>query len=119
MPLTYTNVVEPIGTSNPDGEVTRVVLATITFDSSYPNTGGTVGEPITAASITGTGVSPLSEITAVIPHSARTARQRPVWDRASGTLRLFIEDGTSGIEAQAANASDQSAVVCEAIIIGR
>lgn len=119
MALTYTNVVEPIGTSNPVGEVTRVILATVTFDASYPNTGGTVGEPVVAADVTGTGVSPLSEVLAVIPHSARTARNRPVWDRASGTLRLFIEDGTSGIEAQAANASNQSAVVCEAIIIGR
>jgi hypothetical protein len=79
----------------------KVVRGTFTFDSSYP----TGGEAVTAATF---GLSYLSwlqldNISDVVTKHAR-------WDRANSKIMLFIEDGTTGISAQAANASDQSAV---------
>lgn len=81
----------------------------ITFDSSYP----TGGEAIAAADFQ------LAELKNVVVHSADVATYRPVWDQSASKILLYIEDGTSGIEAQAANTSDQSAVTIEYQVIGK
>jgi hypothetical protein len=41
------------------------------------------------------------------------------WDRTASKLVIFIEDGTSGISAEAANASDQSLVTVEVLAFVR
>lgn len=85
------------------------VAATVTFDSSYP----TGGEAIAAADF---GLR--SHIDWVIPNKPDVATKDVWWDRANSKLMILVEDGTSGIEAQAANASDQSAVDVEVLVIG-
>lgn len=76
---------------------------TITFDSSYP----TGGEAVTAADF-GFG-SQLIELL-VFP----TGAEVPVFDKTNKKVLLYTADGT-----QAANTSDQSAVVVRYMAIGR
>lgn len=87
----------------------QVRFATVTFDSSYP----TGGEIPTAADFQ------LAEIKNLVVHSADDATYRPVYVPSTGAIKLYVEDGTSGIEAEAANASDQSAVNVEVVVIGK
>jgi hypothetical protein len=87
----------------------QVRFATVTFDNSYP----TGGEIPTAA------LFELQEIKNLVVHSADDAKYRPVHVPATGAIKLYVEDGTSGIEAEAANASDQSAVNVEVMVIGK
>lgn len=81
----------------------------IAFDNSYP----TGGEAVTAADFQ------LSELKEVVVHSADDAKYRPVYDDTNSKIKLYVEDGTSGIEAEAANASDQSAVNVRYQVIGK
>jgi len=87
------------------------VTATVTFDNSYP----TGGEAIAASDFSG-----LSQIDylSVNAHSD-VATKDVVWDRTNSKLLIYIEDGTSGIEAEAGNTSDQSAVDVEVHVIGK
>ena len=87
-----------------------VVFATVTFDSSYP----TGGEAIAASDFEN-----LDQIDYVSVNPVDVATNRVVWDRGNSKLKIFIEDGTSGIEAEAANTSDQSAVAVEVQVIGK
>jgi hypothetical protein len=80
----------------------RVWRGTITFDSSYP----TGGEAVTAANF-GFNV----DIQHVNLGSVDDAKYHAAWDATNSKIILYVEDGTSGIEAQAANESDQSAVI--------
>lgn len=86
----------------------QVKFATVTLDSSYP----TGGEAVTPA------LFELTQINEVIIHSTSVATKRAVWDSANSKIKLFVEDGTSGIEAEAANTSDQSAVSVQVIVFG-
>ena len=79
----------------------RYWIGVVAFDASYP----TGGEAIAAADL---GFE--NQIDAVLAGGSDQATFRPVWDPSAGTLMLFIEDGTSGIEAEAGNTTDQSAV---------
>jgi hypothetical protein len=87
----------------------QVRFARVTLDTSY----ATGGEPISPA------LFGLTSITALVITSANVASRRPVWVPATQRIRVFVEDGTSGIEAEAANASNQSTVVFEAMVIGK
>lgn len=110
MALAYTNEVDLIGTSRPDGTVQRVVACTATFDASYP----TGGELVTAADIVSADGA-LTEVDFVVVASSRAAGTEVVlWDRANAKLLVFTADGT-----QAGSASDQSAVTAELLIFGR
>jgi hypothetical protein len=89
----------------------KEVIADVTFDSSYPNTGGTIGEPFSP-----TDVDPLESADSVFHfvgamiNDATTADYRVVgYDTASECL-ILMTTISSGANAQAANASDQSAV---------
>ncbi len=83
----------------------RFWLGTIAFDSSYP----TGGEALAASDVPGMSTSVQGVL--VDSGSAGVATKRIVWDPSAAKFVIFVEDGTSGIEAEAANTSDQSGVV--------
>lgn len=85
-----------------------LVFATVGFDSSYP-TGG--------EAIAGSDVG-LRSIIAGFAAGADDAKYHGFWDQTNLKLKLYVEDGTSGIEAEAANESDQSAVNVPVIFVG-
>lgn len=97
-----------VNTSSVFGDL-QVRFATVELDSSYP----TGGELLPAALFN------LQTVSEVVVHSTSVATKRAVWDRANSKLKLFVEDGTSGIEAEAANASDQSAVDVLVVVYGK
>lgn len=82
---------------------------TVTFDDSYP----TGGEAI-AASDFGFGL----QIDHVVVHSTNTAQYRAVWDAANSKLKVFLEDATSGKEAEVADTTDISTVAVEVVAYG-
>jgi len=83
----------------------RYWLGTVAFDSSYP----TGGESVTAAMVAGMAV----EVQGVLVDSgsALVAQKRVSWDPSTAKLVIYIEDGTSGKEAEAGSTSDQSGMV--------
>lgn len=76
---------------------------TVTFDNSYP----TGGEAVTAANLGFT--NHISEV-----FLQATGAEVPVFDKTNSKILLYTADGT-----QAANASDQSAVVVRYMAFGR
>ncbi len=94
------------------GDVVEV-YGEVTFDASYPNTGGTVGEPIAASDF---GLDSVLFVTVGDP-SVVTKKAR--WDRAAAVIHIDVQDAISGIYAEAANASDQSLVIVPVRIVGR
>lgn len=86
----------------------KLVFADVTLDSSYP----TGGEAVTPEDFG------LQGIVDVFTGSVNIATKRALFTQAGRLLKLYVEDGTSGIEAEAANASDQSAVVVPVQVIG-
>ena len=86
----------------------KTVYATIGFDSSYP----TGGEAVSASDLG------LQGILHGAAHGADDAKYHGYWDQTNLKMLLYVEDGTTGIEAQAANTSDQSAVVIPAVFVG-
>lgn len=83
----------------------RMRFAKVTFDASYP----TGGEAITAADFG------LNRIIFISVNSAANATQVVYWDEANSKLLISTDAGTP---AQAANASDQSAVTVQLIVFG-
>lgn len=79
----------------------RVWRGTATFDSSYV----TGGELVTAADFGFTAIEHVQV------GSTDDVNQRAVWVASTGALMLFVENGTSGIEAQEGSTDDASAVV--------
>jgi hypothetical protein len=82
----------------------RYFLGTVAFDASYP----TGGEAVTAAEL-----EFQLQVDAVIINAQSSLVPTKVvsYDPSTGKLVINVEDGTSGIMAEAANASDQSTVV--------
>lgn len=78
------------------------VHGTITYDNSYP----TGGEAITASTF---GLNTLFEVIL-----QGTGAEVAIFDKTNSKILLYTADGT-----QAANASDQSAVVTRYLAIGR
>lgn len=85
-----------------------LVFTNVTFDSSYP----TGGEAISASDVG------LQGILDALVGGADDATYHGYWDNVNRLLKLYVEDGTSGIEAEAANTSDQSAVVLPVLFVG-
>ena len=83
---------------------------TVTFDASYP----TGGEAVLPADFGG-----LVQIDTVIIGQTNVAGVDAVWDATNSKVILYDEDNTSGVAAQAANASDQSATIVTAIVYGK
>ena len=79
----------------------RYWLGTLAFDDSYP----TGGEAITAAN-----VEMQSSIQGSVVGTGNVATKRVAFDPSASAFLVFVEDGTTGKEAQAANASDQSGI---------
>jgi len=104
MALTYSTVHSGVvGTQ-------RIWQGLITFDASYP----TGGEAIDVDQLGG-----MFQLDALILNQSSVAGKDVVWDQATAKLLIYVEDGTSGIAAQAANASNQSAVTVRAVAFGR
>lgn len=82
----------------------------VTFDSSYP----TGGEAIAASDFSANEILFVS-VNAITDVATKHIR----WDRAASKFQLFVEDAISGISAEAANASDQSAVDAEILVLVR
>lgn len=83
----------------------RYWIGTVAFDSSYP----TGGEALAASDIPGMSTS----IRAVFvgAQSSLVPTKVVSWDPSTAKLVVNVEDGTTGISAEAANESDQSGVV--------
>lgn len=103
MALTYTTVHSGIAGTQ------RVWQGLITFDSSYP----TGGEAIEVNQLGG-----MFQLDALSLEQTNTAGFDAVWDQATAKILLYDEDNTSGIAAQAANASNQSTVTVRAVAFG-
>jgi hypothetical protein len=86
----------------------RAVIADVAFDDSYP----TGGEAITAANF---GLVSLSHIIFIDPSIG--ADKRVVHDRANGKLMIYAE-AADGVQAEAANESNQAAVSVRVMAIG-
>lgn len=89
----------------------RVWIGTVAFDSSYP----TGGEAVVYTDIPGFQVEIITVL--VGAQSALVPTKVVSWDPSTGKLVINVEDGTSGISAEAANTSDQSGVVDVPIVV--
>lgn len=86
----------------------KIVIGSVAFDDSYP----TGGEAIAASDLDMQG------ILFIVPGGVDDATYHAAWDQTNLKMLLYVEDGTSGIEAQAANTSDQSAVNVPFLAVG-
>ncbi len=84
------------------------VYASVLFDNSYP----TGGELMIADDFGLTG------ITTMVAGGVDDAKYHATFDSAAKALKLYVEDGTTGIEAEAGSASDQSAINVPVIVRG-
>jgi hypothetical protein len=83
----------------------KAVVKTVAFDSSYPNTGGTVGEPLSASDL---GLS-----TALFVVAQPTAGYVFEYDYSASTLKAFYGDNNNASDGpliQVPNTTDLSAV---------
>lgn len=79
----------------------RYWLGTLAFDDSYP----TGGESVTAAN-----VEMQSAIDGAVVGTGNVATKRVAFDPSASKFMVFVEDGTTGKEAEAGNTSDQSGI---------
>ena len=87
-----------------------VIDAKVTFDSSYP----TNGEALAFSDFQG-----LAQIDNLIVHSTSAALHRVIWDGTNSKLKVFVEDGTSGKEAEVANTTDIATLTCLVQVTGK
>ncbi len=73
----------------------------VALDSSYP----TGGEAVAASDFPA-----FNSIEAVLLGQTIVATKRTIWDPSASKIVVMVEDGTTGIEAEAANTSDQSGI---------
>lgn len=85
-----------------------VTRTTITFDSSYPNTGGTVGEPLTHAQL-GLSKVAFADVNIVTPGGSVVA---VVYDEVNSVLRAYTAS------AQVANGVDLATLVVQVVAFG-
>ena len=88
----------------------RYWLGTVAFDSSYPDGGE-------AVAVTDVEMQSAIDGALVDSASALVPTKRVSFDPSTSKLTVFIEDGTSGIEAQAGNGTDQSDIVDVQIMV--
>mgnify|MGYP003146505505 CR=1 FL=1 len=87
-----------------------LVDAKVTFDSSYP----TNGEALAASDFQG-----LIQIDGLIVHSTNLALHRVIWDESNSKLKVYVEDGTSGKEAEVANTTNIATLTCLVQVQGK
>lgn len=98
MALTFTKTVDGVMGDQ------RYWIGTVAFDNSYP----TGGEAVTASDF---GFDVTLNAVVVGSQSSLVPTKVVSFDPSTVKLVINVEDGTSGISAEAANASDQSGVV--------
>lgn len=103
MALTIAKVTSADGTTPANGGALNFVLTRVTFDASYP-TGGETLNPSDVG---------LSMILYVIPNVNTAGNRLALWDDTTNKLKLYTALGT-----EAANTSDQSAIVVQFLVIG-
>lgn len=110
MALTISEAADALRPSHVVGDL-KLKFVRVTFDSSYP----TGGEAITPANF---GMTRIIFVSVGAISDVATKHVR--WVEAAGAhlLQIMVEDGTSGISAEAANASDQSAVDANIMVFG-
>ena len=81
----------------------RIVIATLTFDSSYP----TGGESLTPAMVG------LSSIDSVLCFPHQTATRIATYDHTNAKVLLY-----TALSTEAANASDQSTITIQVLVVG-
>jgi len=99
--------------SNEDRRISgdRVLIdAKVTFDLSYP----TGGESLAASDFQG-----LIQIDGLIVHSASLALYRVIWDETNSKLKVYVEDGTTGKEAEEGNTDDIATLTCLVQVQGK
>lgn len=104
MALTVTQVVD-LSRAEPDGSVVYGGVYDVTFDSSYP----TGGEEIAASDLDASATT----INSIIINQPVAVNRQIRWDEANSKLEVYAEDGTSGVHAELANASDTSTLTCQ------
>ena len=96
---------------SPQDAKSLLTVTLVTFDNSYP----TGGEAIVAADL---GLTTLREVISVMTVAPLPFTSTVKWDRPNSKLFISVEDGTSGVNAEAGSASDQSAVIALVMAIG-
>jgi hypothetical protein len=110
MALTFTVPAENIRPYHIVGDL-KLVMRKVTFDNSYP----TGGEAVAASDF---GLAKILWISVNAQTDVLTKHVRWVESAGAHTLLIAIEDSISGIEAQAGNATDQSAVSVHLMVFG-
>ena len=87
--------------------VMKMGIYTVTFDSSYP-TGGEDFSPVSNDFVSVLGVVQVGG----------TGLQEVDYDTSGDKLLLYLEDGVSGINAEAGNGTNQSAVSVQLLVLG-
>lgn len=110
MALTFTQPADALRPYHVLGDL-KLVAKKVTFDNSYP-TGGEAISPsdFGLARIIWVQVNAVTDV----------ATKEVQWVEAAGAhkLKIMVEDAISGIAAEAANASDQSAVSVHILVFG-
>lgn len=88
----------------------RYTVTDVTFDASYPNTGGTIGEPLTAADL---GLSVVTHAFCVPKVNGTGSVVGAAYDIAGAVLKAYAA------AAQIANTTDISAVTVTVWAFGR
>tara|TARA_Y100000361_G_C11082632_1_gene301890 strand:+ start:478 stop:756 length:279 start_codon:yes stop_codon:yes gene_type:complete len=89
----------------------RVVIdAKIAFDDSYPTNG---------EALANTDFSGLHQIDSLVVHSTNLAQYRVIWDDTNSKLKVYLEDATSGKEAEVGNTEDINTLRCLVQVTGK
>lgn len=108
MALTFTPLAADQRPAHVLGDL-KLVVRSVTFDSSYV----TGGELIVASDF---GLNTIVFVS--INAETDVATKSVVWLPSTGALKVWVEDAISGIAAEAANASNQSAVSVQVAVLG-
>ncbi len=97
-------------TKTSDGVVgdLRYWIGTVALDSSYP----TGGELLAASDF-----PHFTTLEGVLLGQTIVATKRTIWDPSASKIVVMVEDATEGIEAQAANESDQSGITDVQLVV--
>ena len=89
----------------------RVVIdAKIAFDDDYPTNG---------EALANTDFSGLHQIDSLIVHSTNLAMYRVIWDDTNSKLKVYLEDSTSGKEAEVGSGVDINTLRCLVQVTGK
>ena len=105
----------------------RVVTVDLDFDSSYPNTGSTIGEPLAPADLGRDAIdiillTPQSISNTATPSTAADVGYSPTFDYVNNKVIMTYSDlnaGADGPSIQVANAVNLTGVRVRAMAIGR